>query len=227
VLQQNFEIGEFVLLTNDRLPTAQGRGLVSVRHTVTGADLNYRTGIKTYRLLRDYYGDLPQSVGFIAPSLTPPGGALDNGGGLFEIPAQSIGDLAFNPATDHLGIWLDLENVLGYVHVLSAELHNPTDQDDREGWGEAYGQIVGVIPDVGTGLGRLVVQFDAAWNRGGVTIEALLTPSAILTLVDRRPASSNPQGALIEPIAAQLAVGNDFLALSASVSFQRNFSVIG
>jgi hypothetical protein len=45
--------------------------------------------------------------------------------------------------------------------------------------------------------------------------------------VDRRPATSNPQAALIEPIGAQLATGSDFLAISASTSFQRNFSVIG
>lgn len=226
VLAQNFEIGSFVLVTNDRLPTPQGRGLVGVRHIVVGADLNYRTGIKTYRLLRDYYNDLPQSVGFIAPSLSasPP---IVRDPTLFEIPLSSLGDSSFDPSGDHFGIWNSLQGVGGFVHVVNPSVHNPTNQNEVEGWAECYGRVTQVIPDSGTGQGRLVVEVDPAWTRGGVTPEQLLTRGAFLSLVDRRPEDSNPQSALIEPIGSQLASANDFLTFAARVSFQRNFSVIG
>lgn len=228
VLKQNLEIGDFVLVTNDRLPNpTTGRGMTSVRHIVVGADLNYRTGEKTYRLLRDYFGTIGASVGFIAPTLRPEI-PESLGGGVFEIPAGSLGDPSFNPAGDHDGLWEDLEDVGGFIHILNPDIHNPTDQADREGWAEAYGQVIGVVSDGGTGQGRLIVQFDASWDRGGVTVEQLLTPNAIVSLVDRRPADSNPQGALIAPIEAQLSTGIDLLAYSAGVSsFQRNFSQIG
>lgn len=227
VLAQNLEMGAFVLVTNDRLPTPQGRGLVSVRHIVVGADTNYRTGQKTYRLLRDYYGALPSATGNIAPTLRPFTPIVDPGGLTFEVPLGSLGDVAFNPATDHSGIWQQIADDLGFIHVLNPDFHNPTDQDDREGWGEMYGQILGVISDPGTGLGRLIVAVDPAWSRSGITPTDLFTSSAIVSLVDNRPAQSNPQNAQIQPIAAQLAPASDFLAFSARVSFQRSFSVIG
>lgn len=228
VMAQNLEIGRFVLVTNDRVPTPQGRGLVNIRHIIVGGDTNYRTGEKTYRVLRDYYGELPGGVGNIAPTLTLPLSPIVDPGGLtFEIPLTSFGDVAFNPATDHSFVWQQIADDIGFVHLMNPAFHNPTDQNDVEGWGEMYGQIVGVISDAGTGLGRLVVAVDPAWARAGITPTDLCQPGAIVSLVDSRPPASNPQGALIQPIAAQLAPDLDILAFSSRVSFQRSFSVIG
>jgi hypothetical protein len=226
VLRQQLEPGAFVTFSDDRIPTPQGRGFSSVRFVVVGADLNYRTGQKNYRLLRDYYNELPQSLGQIAPTLKP---RLPEFVGPLQVnlTLTSEGDASFNALTDHGGIWSDLLSVGGLVHVVNPEIHNPTDQDDPSGWGEAYGTIDSVTFDAGTNRSVIGVSFNAAWVRGNVTLEALFSTSAVVSLVDRRTPASNPEGALIEPIGSQLAGGNDFLTFSSRQSFQRNFSVIG
>jgi hypothetical protein len=225
VLAQQLEPGDFVLWSDDRLPTPQGRGFANVRFVVVGADLNYRTGIKQYRLLRDYYNELPQSLGQIAPTLRPR--IPDFNGLTVSIQVTSEGDASFDATLDHGGVWADLLTTGGFVRVLSPAIHNPTDQDDPAGWGEVYGEITGVVFDAGTNRSTLTVTFDASWERGGLTLRDVITPDSVLSLVDRRPPDANPQGVLIEPIQSQLAAVNDFLSFAAKQSFQRNFSVIG
>ena len=148
VLRQNLQPGDFVLWSDDRIPTPQGRGFTGIRFVVVGADLNYKTGIKVYRLLRDYYNELPQSVGQIAPTLSHPLPSLN--GLSVTLTVGSQGDASFDATTAHGGIWASLLAGGGYVRVVSPDFHNPTDQNDGAGWGEAYGQINGVRFDPGT-----------------------------------------------------------------------------
>jgi hypothetical protein len=228
---ENHDVGDHVLWTDPGVAMPEGRGFSSLRFLVVGADVNWRTGIKTYRLMRDYYNEAASAQeGLIGPTLNVeyhrPGAIAKT----YDLDLSSLGDSTFDATTTHQGIWSSLKNVGGWVRF-RRPLQGVVGPLERDGELEWYGQVIAVSRDAGRPeISRMTVSIEDAWARGPYATVLSLFESGTtrLTLADRRTAEVTVLGSLIEPSAAQLAAGGVGFARVSGIQrdVSRNFTAI-
>lgn len=173
---------------------------------------------------------MAQSEGRVSPRLKVAGvlGQVGTSFSLVVVSTQS--EPGFRIDTSHGGVWAAIALAQGLVRLLNPAYHNPAEDDERRGQGEAYGSVTEVLYDAAAKTSYLFVTFDTAWERGGLLLADLVRVGAYVLLPDVRAEAVNPQNIAIQPIPAQGAGGADVATVGSAgpkPRFDGHLSLIG
>ncbi len=227
---QTFDPGDVVQWTDKRIPTPEGIGFTNVRFLVVGKDVNFQEETATYRLLRDYFNETTTTESRVAPCLRIE--QVLSRAGFYKLEVVSIGDpVNFQVDSSYDEIYNELQAEGSKLRLFFPLEHNPdpTNEEERPGYLEAYGEIVQI--DLLDGGKRSVIHLDidANWERGGFTLYDIVRRGARIYFTDRREEDQNPQGILIEPNYLQLyadGLGFDYAKWGNEQTFDANYTLI-
>jgi hypothetical protein len=236
LIDNGLEFADYVDWSNVDVLSHLGTG-ISGTFLLFGYSFSWRTGELTGRVIEDTFnGSYLQPVAgdgsMTAPALRP--NRITPLGGLsYRVEVDVIANITANIASSAFGgFFRDLPGSGGVIRI-TRPAHNVLQVNEREGHLEAYATVDAVSYDAGRQRSVIDLTFDAAWERGSKQImrDILIPGESLLSLSDRRPADTHPQGSItLEPLGSQLYAnggGINFTKVAGPQSFDKILHLFG
>lgn len=226
----SYETVDYVTLTDEAVPTENGRGVSGKRYILISIGLSWNDAGQPVLMLPDELNNPNiQSTGKIAPTLqvTEIRSIVGEGPTVVTIYVTSIGDDTFDGTTAHSGIWADIAGT-GTVRIIRP-IHNVIGDPakDRPGWLECYADLT-AISYVGP-ESSFTLEIDDNFLHDGLTIaDYLVGGESFITLMDVN--THNRLTVRVEPINEQWydnGDGLDFLKFDGVLPVDGHRSLIG